>query len=93
MSFPGITTSSKEEAEAESGGGGAPKKKASVVDDGFTPEQRRKNQLELDDNFKKYHTMLKMRMPLINIRKRLQADPEGSKLFTIKDLDLFCDKE
>ena len=71
MSLPGIESEAKPEMPegqeaGAAGGGGAP------VDDGFTPEQRRKMQLEEDPNFKGYLRMKKMGVPLTNIRRRMK---------------------
>ena len=62
MCIPGIDISTKEEELAEEAGEskGRSGSKARVVDDGLTPEMRRKNQLDEDENFKKYRLMLKM---------------------------------
>lgn len=58
------------------------------IDDGFTPEQRRKNELEVDPGFKKYLMMKRMKMGLAIIRKKIRDDG-GS--YTPKDIDLFAD--
>jgi hypothetical protein len=60
-----------------------------VIDDGFTPEQRRKNDLEVDASFKKYLMMKRMKMPLAVIRKKIRDDG-GS--FKPSDIDLFADE-
>jgi hypothetical protein len=59
-----------------------------VVDDGFTPEQRRKNELEVDPVFKKYLMMRRMKMAHAIIRKKIRDDALG---YTPKDIDLFAD--
>lgn len=41
------------------------------VDDGMTPQERRKNELEEDPGFKKYRMMKKMGVLLVNIRKKI----------------------
>lgn len=63
---------------------------APVVDDGFTPEQRRKNELEIDAGFKKYLMMKRMKMGLAVIRKKIRDDAAGYKP---SDIDLFADAE
>ena len=75
MSFPGIEAAPKEEAKGADGepqdgqDGAAPAEEE--VDDGFTPEQRRKNALEIDGEFKKYLMMYRMKIPLVNIRNKI----------------------
>jgi len=59
-----------------------------VIDDGFTPEQRRKNELEVDPGFKKYLMMRRMKMAHAIIRKKIRDDGGG---YTPKDIDLFAD--
>ena len=55
------------------------------MDDGFTPEQRRKNTLETDGVFKKYLMMYRMKIPLINIRNKIiNENPDG----TYKPVDI-----
>ena len=86
MSIPGIETAAKEETPAEDGPGGqdaAPG--GEPVDDGFTPEQRRKMQLEEDPNFKSYLMMKRMKIPLINIRMKIKAENKG---FTEADINV-----
>ena len=72
------------EADGQGGAGGEP------IDDGFTPEQRRKMQLEEDPGFKTYLRMKRMGIPLINVRRKMVAEGKG---YSTKDLDMFCDKE
>jgi hypothetical protein len=60
------------------------------IDDGFTPEERRKNELEIDPDFKKYSMMKRMKIPLCNIRKKIRDD--GGK-YTPADIDLFATQE
>lgn len=90
MSLPGIESEPKPEmpegvpADGQGGAGGAP------IDDGFTPEQRRKMQLEEDPGFKTYLRMKRMGIPLINVRRKMVAEGKG---YSIKDLDMFADKE
>ena len=103
MSIPGVKTGSLElpstgkgrsSSRSRSRSKGRAQAPAAEPDDGFTPEQRRKNQLEEDPGFKKYKLMISMRQPLINVRKRLQADPDAQAAgYTIKDLDLFATAE
>ena len=91
MAFPGIQTSDKVvEEDSGSTTGGTSSTKSKPIDDGFTPEERRKNELEDDPNFKKYITMQKMKIPLINIRNKIIAENAG---YTTKDIDLFAGKE
>ena len=95
MSFPGQAASAGAAAPSSAGGaaadqdapaaGGAPE-----VDDGFTPEQRRKNELEIDAGFKKYLMMKRMKMGLAIIRKKIRDDDAGYKP---SDIDLFADAE
>ena len=86
MSIPGIETAAKEEAPADGGPGGQDAAPAGEpVDDGFTPEQRRKMQLETDAGFKTYLMMKRMRMPLINIRMKIKQENKG---FTQQDIDV-----
>ena len=89
MDLPGIEAGAQviDDSPAASGGGGGGSSKP--VNDGFTPEERRKNQLEEDPDFKKYLTMYKMKIPLINIRNKIQGD--GT--YTTKDIDMFANKE
>ena len=56
------------------------------MDDGFTPEQRRKNTLEQDGVFKKYLMMYRMKIPLVNIRNKIA----GEGTYTKEDIDLFA---
>ena len=88
LSFPGIEVAPKPDPPA--GGEGDDAEPEEPVDDGFTPEQRRKNELENDPGFKAYLMMKKMRIPLINIRKRMKMENKG---YSFKDMDLFADKE
>lgn len=79
MSIPGVKAGSLE--VPGSGGGGRSSSRgrstskgraaAAEPDDGLTPAQRRKNELDVDPGFKKYRLMISMRQPLINVRKRL----------------------
>ena len=81
MSIPGIETASKETpaANGEGGpeGGGGAAAAEEPIDDGFTPEQRRKMELESDPGFKTYLMMKRMRMPLINIRIKIKTENKG----------------
>ena len=89
MDIPGVETATKEappasgEGGPEGGGGAAPAEEE--ADDGFTPEQRRKMQLETDPGFKTYLMMKRMRMPLINIRMKIKQENKG---FTQQDIDV-----
>lgn len=82
MSIPGVETAAKEtpaasgEGGPEGGGAAAPEE---PIDDGFTPEQRRKMELESDPGFKTYLMMKRMRMPLINIRIKIKTENKGYK--------------
>ena len=91
MSFPGIAEASEENKQPQENGAGgdAPAEEEEEVDDGFTPEQRRKNALEQDAGFKKYLMMYRMKIPLVNIRNKIIA--EGT--FTKDDIDLFADQQ
>lgn len=57
--------------------------------DGFTPEERRRNQLEEDPTFKKYLMMKRMKIPLAGIRAKIR----GEGLYKKEDIDLFATKE
>ena len=72
------------EGVEDGGVGGEP------VEDGLTPEQRRKKELEEDPGFKTYLRMKRMGIPVINVRRKMVAEGKG---YTIQDLDMFCDKE
>lgn len=93
MTFPGIEAAPPEEAKGTDGEGqdgqddAAPAEEE--VDDGFTPEQRRKNALEIDGEFKKYLMMYRMKIPLVNIRNKIAADG----VYTKEDIDLFATDE
>ena len=103
MSIPGVKAGSLELPAAGGGKGRSSSRgrstskgraAAAEPDDGFTPDQRRKNQLDEDPGFKKYRLMISMRQPLINVRKRLQGDTEAQAAgYTIKDLDLYASPE
>ena len=62
---------------------------AQEVNDGFTPQERRKNQLEEDPAFKKYLMMKRMKIPLAGIRAKIRGD--GG--YDPKDIDLFATTE
>ena len=92
MTFPGIAAAPPEEAKGTDGegdgqDGAAPAEEE--VDDGFTPEQRRKNALEIDGEFKKYLMMYRMKIPLVNIRNKIAADG----VYTKADIDLFATED
>jgi hypothetical protein len=93
MSFPNIQSAAPVAAQQDAGApaGGIPSgEPANVeVNDGFTPEERRKNQLQEDPDFKKYLMMKRMKIPLANIRAKIR-DTEGGK-YTKADIDLFAD--
>lgn len=89
MSFPGVEAAQPQ----ETGGGGAATEGQDAapveeIDDGFTPEQRRKNNLENDAGFKKYLMMYRMKIPLINIRNKIEAESDGT--YAKGDIDLFA---
>ena len=91
MSFPGVSTAEPEK-KADGGEGGAEGQDGAApaeeeIDDGFTPEQRRKNALEMDSGFKKYLMMYRMKIPLVNIRNKITNDAAG---YTKADIDLFA---
>ena len=69
MSIPGLETAAAADPQEGGGGGGA----AEEQDDGFTPEERRKMQLEQDPGFKKFSMMLRMKVPLFQIRQQIRA--------------------
>jgi hypothetical protein len=89
MSFPNIKS-----AEPETKGGNAENAKgpanAEEVNDGFTPEERKKNELENNPAFKGYLMMKRMRIPLAQIRKKIRGDGLG---FDPKDIDLWATPE
>lgn len=89
MNFPNLLAAVADPAAASAADQDAPAAQvAAVIDDGFTPEQRRKNELEVDGSFKKYLMMKRMKMPLAVIRKKIRDDG-GS--FKPSDIDLFAD--
>jgi len=65
MSIPGVKSADAATAngggEAQGASGGAA---GDEGDDGFTPEQRRKNELEQNPAFKKVLMMYRMKIPL-----------------------------
>jgi hypothetical protein len=86
MSIPNVQNADKPEADEEvkeEGGGEA------GADDGFSPEERRKNELAEDPNFKKFISMYRMKIGLHNIRSKLRGDP----VYKESDIDLFADPE
>lgn len=93
MSFPGVADAAPAAAKTEGGAeGGADGQDGAApaeeeIDDGFTPEQRRKNELETDAGFKKYLMMYRMKIPLVNIRNKIAGDDSG---YTKTDIDLFA---
>lgn len=60
------------------------------ADDGMSPEEKRKMELEEDPGFKKYRMMKKMGVLLINIRRKIIQEDLG---YTAQDIDLFADKQ
>ena len=90
MDIPGVQASTEHEAKEEANSGAGAAQSNTNSNDGFTPEERRKNELEDDANFKKYLSMLKMKIPLIHIRTKIAADALG---YTSKDIDIFAAKE
>lgn len=89
MNIPGLKSAEPAAQNAEGNEGGADGANADDANDGFTPEERRKNQLEQDPNFAPYLKMKRMRIPLANIRARMR----GEKLFDPKEMDLFATVE
>lgn len=70
MSIPGVKS-----AEAEPANGSeTPAAAGEEGDDGFTPEQRKKNELEQNPAFKKMLMMYRMKIPLAQIRKKIHED-------------------
>jgi len=58
-----------------------------AVDDGLTPEEKKKEKLSGDPGFKKYITMKKMGVLLINIRRKIKQDGMG---YDWKDMNCFA---
>ena len=90
MSFPGLAAA-PEETKASDQPQEDGEAAAEEIDDGFTPEQRRKNALEQDPSFKKFLMMYRMKIPLVNIRNKLKADPSSG--YTPADIDLFATQQ
>ena len=93
MKFPGISAAQPQEsAGGTQGEAGEDQDAAPVeeIDDGFTPEQRRKNALENDASFKKYLMMYRMKIPLINIRNKIEVETTD---YNASDIDLFATKD
>ena len=92
MDFPGIVSAAATAPAAGDGDGNAetPAGEATPADDGFTPEERRKNELQEDPGFKKYLMMRRMKIPHYNIRAKIRDTEQGK--YTIADIDLFADK-
>lgn len=91
MSFPNLASAPAKLAGEVQNDQDAPQASAPAqmeIDDGFTPEQRRKNELEVDPGFKKYLMMKRMKMGLAIIRKKIRDDGGA---YTPKDIDLFAD--
>lgn len=77
MSFPGLQSAPKEAPTPAGGAPGASAEANAPVEDagdGFTPEERRKNQLEEDPAFKKYLMMKRMKIPLAGIRAKIRGE-------------------
>ena len=87
MNFPGVAGAAPEEkkegAQGQEGQDAAP---AEEIDDGITPEQRRKNHLETDPGFKKFLMMYRMKIPLVNIRNKIAAEGVGN--YKKEDIDV-----
>lgn len=90
MSFPNIQSAAPV-AQTEAAGASGNDVAIVEANDGFTPEERRKNQLEEDPDFKKYLMMKRMKIPLANIRAKIR-DTEGGR-YTKDDIDLFADPQ
>ena len=89
MKFPNIESAPPEAAGGGGGdgdGGEVGQDDAAPADDGFTPDQRRKLQLEEDPDFKMYKSMYRMRIPLIRIIDKIKMDGK----FTEEDIKLFA---
>ena len=86
LNFPGVAAAAPEEKNdgevPQDGQDAAPAEEE--ADDGFTPEQRRKNHLETDSGFKKFLMMHRMKIPLVNIRNKIHQ--EGN--FQKSDIDV-----
>jgi len=81
MELPGIKTGVKPEIpEGE-------EETESNVDDGLTPEEKKKQMLENDPGFSKYIKMKKMGVLLINIRRKIKQEGLG---YDYKDMNLFA---
>ena len=89
MSFPHLK-SAEPEAKAENGENPEGAANAEEVNDGFTPEERKKNELENNPAFKGYLMMKRMRIPLAQIRAKIRTDAAG---FNPKDIDLWATPE
>jgi hypothetical protein len=77
MSFPGLQSAPSAAPVPASSAPGATVVTAAPVEDagdGFTPEERRKNQLEEDPAFKKYLMMKRMKIPLAGIRAKIRGE-------------------
>jgi hypothetical protein len=85
MSIPNIAVGSAKEPQEGAAPGEA---EAAPADDGFSPEERRKIELEEDPNFKKILMMLRMKVPLFQIRQKIK----GEGVYNISDADLFADQ-
>ena len=89
MKFPNIESAAPAPPPSGGGdgdGGGEGQDAAAPADDGFTPEERRKNELEEDPGFKTYKIMKRNRIPLIRIIDKIQMDGK----YTIEDIKLFA---
>jgi hypothetical protein len=91
MKFPNID-SAPPPTKADPGAGGEENKQevgqddAEPADDGFTPEQRRRIQLEEDPDFRKYRMMYRNKIPLFRIIDRINGDGQ----FTAADIKMFA---
>ena len=88
MKFPGIEAAPPAQPQDTSEGGEGEEGETAEpeeIDDGFTPEQRRKNTLENDPGFKKYLMMYRMKIPLVNIRNKIEAETTE---YTKSDIDV-----
>jgi hypothetical protein len=57
-----------------------------VEEEELDPKEKRKRELEEDEDFKKYIKFLKIKIPLVNIKRKMKEeglDPD--------DIDLFAD--
>ena len=57
-----------------------------AFDDGLTEEERKKEELNNNPEFKKYLTMYKVKIPLVQIKQKIQQDG----VFNPMDIELFA---